>query len=85
MIYVDTSVVLAELLAEDRRPDEDFWTQTLVSSVGYLPFGPRAGWNFGNGRVMSYAWDLNYDISLIGDSVSSNISSACGGTLRGKS
>lgn len=32
MIYVDTSVVLAELLAEDRRPGEDFWTQTLVSS-----------------------------------------------------
>ena len=32
MIYVDTSVVLAELLSEDRRPDEDFWGQTLVSS-----------------------------------------------------
>jgi predicted nucleic acid-binding protein len=37
MIYVDTSVVLAELLAEDRRPREDFWSQTLVSSrlLGY--------------------------------------------------
>lgn len=32
MIYVDTSVVLAELLAEDRRPDPDFWDATLVSS-----------------------------------------------------
>ena len=32
MIYVDTSVVLAELLAEDRRPHDDFWNQTLVSS-----------------------------------------------------
>ena len=32
MIYVDTSVVLAELLAEDRRPAEEFWNQTLVSS-----------------------------------------------------
>ena len=32
MIYVDTSVVLAELLAEDRRPGDDFWNQTLVSS-----------------------------------------------------
>jgi predicted nucleic acid-binding protein len=32
MIYVDTSVALAELLAEDRRPREDFWTHTLVSS-----------------------------------------------------
>jgi predicted nucleic acid-binding protein len=32
MIYVDTSVVLAELLAEDRHPGDDFWNGTLVSS-----------------------------------------------------
>jgi predicted nucleic acid-binding protein len=32
MIYVDTSVVLAELLAEDRRPGERFWHDTVVSS-----------------------------------------------------
>jgi predicted nucleic acid-binding protein len=32
MIYVDTSVALAELLAEDRRPGENFWNETLVSS-----------------------------------------------------
>jgi predicted nucleic acid-binding protein len=32
MIYVDTSVALAELLAEDRRPAGNFWNQTLVSS-----------------------------------------------------
>ena len=32
MIYVDSSVVLAELLAEDRRPGEAFWNETLVSS-----------------------------------------------------
>jgi predicted nucleic acid-binding protein len=32
MIYVDTSVALAELLAEDRRPGDGFWDQTLVSS-----------------------------------------------------
>jgi predicted nucleic acid-binding protein len=32
MIYVDTSVALAELLAEDRRPGGDFWDQSLVSS-----------------------------------------------------
>jgi predicted nucleic acid-binding protein len=32
VIYVDTSVVLAELLAEDRHPDEAFWRETLVSS-----------------------------------------------------
>ena len=32
MIYVDTSVVLAHLLAEDRRPPASLWTETLVSS-----------------------------------------------------
>jgi predicted nucleic acid-binding protein len=32
MIYVDTSVVLAELFAEDRHPSDAFWSDTLVSS-----------------------------------------------------
>ncbi len=32
MIYVDTSVALAQLLAEDRVPDPSLWEQTLVSS-----------------------------------------------------
>ena len=32
MIYVDTSVVLAHLLAEDRGPSDAFWGETLVTS-----------------------------------------------------
>ena len=32
MIYVESSVVLAQLLAEDRCPPESLWTGTLVSS-----------------------------------------------------
>ena len=32
MIYLDTSVALAHLLAEDRRPAESIWDETLVSS-----------------------------------------------------
>ncbi|HEX9823080.1 MAG TPA: PIN domain-containing protein [Actinomycetota bacterium] len=32
MIYVDTSVVLAQLLAEDRRPAARFWEQPLITS-----------------------------------------------------
>lgn len=32
MIYVDTSVALAHLLAEDRRPPDAFWGTTLVAS-----------------------------------------------------
>lgn len=32
MIYVDTSVVLAQLLAEDRRPPDSLWGEPLISS-----------------------------------------------------
>lgn len=32
MIYVDTSVVLAHLLAEDRKPADSLWSGPLVSS-----------------------------------------------------
>lgn len=32
MIYLDTSVALAHLLAEDRRPPEALWQEELVSS-----------------------------------------------------
>lgn len=32
MIYVDTSVILARLFAEDRFPPDGFWDEPLVSS-----------------------------------------------------
>lgn len=32
MIYLDTSVALAHLLAEDRCPPDDLWSEVLVSS-----------------------------------------------------
>jgi predicted nucleic acid-binding protein len=32
VIYVDTSIVLAQLLAEDRKPEPALWAQPLVSS-----------------------------------------------------
>lgn len=32
MIYLDTSVALAHLLAEDRQPREELWSHALVSS-----------------------------------------------------
>jgi predicted nucleic acid-binding protein len=32
MIYLDTSVALAHLLAEDRRPPDSLWQQPLVAS-----------------------------------------------------
>ena len=32
MIYLDTSVALAHLLAEDRHPPDELWSELLVSS-----------------------------------------------------
>jgi uncharacterized protein len=32
MIYIDSSVLLAQLLAEDTRPPETLWAQPLVTS-----------------------------------------------------
>ena len=32
MIYLDTSVALAHLLAEDRRPPDSLWSKPLVAS-----------------------------------------------------
>ena len=32
MIYLDTSVAVAHLLAEDRHPPDEIWTEVLVSS-----------------------------------------------------
>lgn len=32
MVYVDTSVILAYLLAEDRIPPDSFWKEQLISS-----------------------------------------------------
>jgi len=32
VIYVDTSVALAQLLSETRRPAPDFWSEDLVTS-----------------------------------------------------
>jgi predicted nucleic acid-binding protein len=32
VIYIDTSVALAALLADDRRPSDDLWHQPLIAS-----------------------------------------------------
>jgi len=32
VIYLDTSVALAQLLSEDRLPPDRLWSETLVSS-----------------------------------------------------
>jgi RHS repeat-associated protein len=47
---------------------------TLVSSVSYLPFGPIAALTFGNGRVLTKAYDKNYGVDIVSDSVTGGLS-----------
>jgi RHS repeat-associated protein len=44
----------------------------LVSNVTYLPFGPLNILTFGNGRSLTKAYDQNYRIASVADSVGSN-------------
>ena len=57
MIYVDSSVVLAQLLAEDRYPDPSFWRDGPFVSSRLLEYEV---WNRINGRglAMSHAEDV---------------------------
>lgn len=50
MIYVDSSVVLAQLLAEDRAPDPAFWDQRPLVSSRLLEYET---WNRINGRGLT--------------------------------
>lgn len=57
MIYIDSSVVLAQLLAEDRYPDPSFWRDGPFVSSRLLEYET---WNRINGRglAMSHAEDV---------------------------
>ncbi|WP_217698676.1 RHS repeat-associated core domain-containing protein [Pseudoxanthomonas indica] len=48
--------------------------EVLVSQVTYLPFGPTAGWTFGNGRVMTRSYDQDYRPTAILDSAPGGLS-----------
>ena len=50
MIYVDTSVVLAQLLAEDRHPDPSFWLHEPLISSRLLEYEI---WTRVNGRKLA--------------------------------
>ena len=47
---------------------------TLVSNVTYLPFGPLNTLTFGNGRVLTKAYDQNYGIDKVSDAATGGIS-----------
>lgn len=47
---------------------------TMVSDVTYLPFGPLNTLTFGNGRVLTKAYDQNYDIDKVSDNSTTGLS-----------
>jgi RHS repeat-associated protein len=47
-------------------------TNTLVSSVSYLPFGPLNSLTFGNNRVLTKAFDADYGIDKVSDNAATN-------------
>lgn len=46
----------------------------LLNEVAYEPFGPVAGWAYGNGRVLTRAYDQDYRIKRIFDSLPGGLS-----------
>lgn len=47
--------------------------QVLLTGASYYPFGPIAGWEYGNGREMRRDYNLNYSPLLIQDLASGGI------------
>ena len=45
----------------------DGTSETLISNLTYLPFGPMTGYTLGNGTVRSVEYDLDYRIGRIAD------------------
>ncbi len=41
--------------------------QVLLGNVSYYPFGPAAGWTYGNGRTLARRYDLDYRPQAIQD------------------
>ena len=56
----------------DAKPTAAAAQVTVVSGVSYLPFGPLNTLTFGNGRVLTKAYDQNYGIDAVSDSAASN-------------
>ncbi|MES2801941.1 MAG: RHS repeat-associated core domain-containing protein [Bdellovibrionota bacterium] len=50
-----------------------FARAVLLEDATYYPFGPIAGWDYGNGRSLTRNFDLNYRPSLIRDTSSGGI------------
>src|SRR5688572_10111198 len=47
---------------------------TILSDVDYLPFGPISMMTFGNGRVLTKAYDQNYGVDAVADNAAGGLS-----------
>ncbi|KHL51560.1 hypothetical protein XEU66b_23260, partial [Xanthomonas euvesicatoria] len=41
--------------------------QLMLGNATYYPFGPAAGWTYGNGRILARRYDLDYRPQAIQD------------------
>lgn len=46
----------------------------LLTNAAYEPFGPATGWTYGNGRILSRSYDLDYRAKSVLDSASGGLS-----------
>jgi RHS repeat-associated protein len=58
----------------DSKPTATAAQVSLVSNATYLPFGPLNTLTFGNTRVLTKAYDQNYDIDKVSDSATDGLS-----------
>jgi RHS repeat-associated protein len=58
----------------DAKPTATAAQVSLVSNATYLPFGPLNTLTFGNSRVLTKAYDQNYDIDKVSDSATDGLS-----------
>lgn len=65
-----------QIIRVDAVPTATAAQVTVVSAASYLPFGPMTTLSFGNGRVLTKAYDLNYNIDKVSDAAASNPLSA---------
>ncbi len=63
-----------QIIGVDAKPTAMGAQVSMVSNATYLPFGPLNTLTFGNGRVLTKAYDQNYNIDKVSDSSSTGLS-----------
>ena len=63
-----------QIVGVDAKPTAVGAQVSMVSNATYLPFGPLNTLTFGNGRVLTKAYDQNYDIDKVSDNSTTGLS-----------